>query len=97
MSLRSLGERVRRLEGRGNNADAVLEFSNGQTVAVRVVDVLGLVCDAMRRTYARNSGEALPTSRHDRTLNAFERAASISTGCEPLVEMTFDVLHSEGE
>ncbi|MHB1959408.1 MAG: hypothetical protein ACYCO5_10295 [Acidobacteriaceae bacterium] len=97
MSLRSLGERVRRLEGRGNNADATLEFASGQTLAVRVSNPLALVCDVMRKVHAKDAGEPSPASRYDKTIAAFERATGVLPGAEPLFELAHDILHSGAE
>lgn len=95
MSLRDLETRVSRLERGSGGSDALLKFGDGKTVAVNIRDPLSLTLAAMRREHSRDMGREIPETRHSRTLNLFERAASVSCDAEPLIGMAHDVLHAE--
>lgn len=95
MNLGDLQRRLNKLERGSSSNDALLRFDDGKTVAVNIRDPLALVCAAMRREHARDMGYEIPETRHSRTLNLFERAASVTCGSEPMIELAHSVLHSE--
>lgn len=96
MRLRSLEERLTRLERGDDTTDARLQFENGSRAALRVRDAVDLVCTAMRNEYARLQGQEPEASKHAAKLALMRRAERIETN-DGLLAMAFDVTRGGAE